>query len=93
MPQRGVEGHLPFVPLPDPHQMVGVAEVELGEDPGPVEWSESSIEERQRVFIPHSNLVEGPVIDLRPQRPILLLDKEKAGPTGKHNVPEMFYCV
>lgn len=33
----GVECHLPAVPLPDTDQMVGVAQIQLGEKAGPLE--------------------------------------------------------
>lgn len=46
MAQRGVEFHLPLVPLSDLHQMIGVAEVEFREDLGSVEQGEHSIEYR-----------------------------------------------
>ena len=38
---RGVEGRLPLIPLSDPHQMVGVAEIQLGVDGSPLEQLES----------------------------------------------------
>ncbi len=31
----GLEGHLPFIAFPDPHLMVGIGQIELGETSSP----------------------------------------------------------
>ncbi len=35
MAVAGVEGRLPFVTFPDPHLMIGIGQIELGETLGP----------------------------------------------------------
>ncbi len=35
MAVTGPEGHLPFVTFPDPHSMVGIGQIELGEPSSP----------------------------------------------------------
>lgn len=42
----GVKGNLPFISLPDVHQMIGIAEIELGEDCWPLEVLEGIGHER-----------------------------------------------
>lgn len=63
MAQRGVEGHLPLVPLSDLHQMIGVVEVEFREDLGSVERGKHSAEEGQWILVLDSDLIEGSVVD------------------------------
>lgn len=77
MAQRGVEFHLPLVPLSDLHQMIGVAEVEFREDLGSVEQGEHSIEEGQWILVLDSDLIEVSVVDAETQRAIFLLHKRR----------------
>lgn len=41
MANRGVERRLPFVPFTDANKVVGIAEVKLGEDGGPLQQFKS----------------------------------------------------
>ncbi len=40
MPSRGVKGGLPFVPLPNPNQVISIAEVQLRKDGCPLQEHE-----------------------------------------------------
>ena len=78
--QRSVEGCLPLIPLPDAHQMVGVSQVQLGEDGGITEGNECRAEEWQGVCIPGGDGVQAPVVHAGSQPSILLPYKEKSRP-------------
>lgn len=73
-----VESHFPLIPLPDPDKMVGTSQVELGEEVGPVEQTKGSVQERERVPILNSDLIETLIVIAWPQGTILHLDKEKS---------------
>ena len=57
------EGSLPLVPLPDPHLVIGVAEVNLGEDLRKVEAVQHLRYEGQGEAVFDGDLVETPVVD------------------------------
>ena len=58
MTQWCVERCLPFVPLPDSNQMVGVPEIQLSEDGGLVKRSKGRVEKRKRVLVLDRDVVD-----------------------------------
>lgn len=55
MAQGGVESCFPFVSFPDRNEVVGVAEVQFGENSGFEEKLKSGVNER--VFVFNSNII------------------------------------
>ena len=74
---RGVEGGLPLISLPDADEVVGVAQVQLGEDCSILEQLEGRGDEWQRVPILDGDVIQAPVVNAGSQRLIFLLDKEE----------------
>ena len=68
----GVKPRLPFVPLADAYQVIGIAQIELGEDGGVREKLESGTKEGDGVLIFDGDGVKLAVIKTRPQAVVLL---------------------
>lgn len=72
-----IECCLPLIFLSDLDQMVGIAYVWFSEDGGFLEQFESRRDEREGVPIFDSNAFQTTVVNIGPQAPVLLTDKEK----------------
>ena len=77
MPRRCVEGRLPLISFPDLDQMISVAEIQLGEDGGPLQQLKSRGDEWEGILVLDRDLVQTPVIDTRTQGLVLLFYKEE----------------
>ena len=75
----GSEGSLPLVPLAYPDVVVAPADVELGEDPEPLQLVDQLLDQGKQVAVLHRGLVEFPVVLHRSQRGVLLFDEEEGG--------------
>lgn len=56
---------LPFVSLPDADKVVSVAEVEFGENSGPLKQLKHTGDEKKGVLVHNSDVVKSPVISAR----------------------------
>ncbi len=79
MAGRGHEGCFPFIPLTYPDEVVGAAVVQLGEDGGTTEMFQGCWDERKGITELHSDVIQCPVINTRPQAPVLFGDEKEAG--------------
>ncbi len=80
MAGRGHEGCFPFIPLTYTDEIVGAAEVQLGEDGGTTEMFQDGWDERKGITELHSDVIQCLVIYTRPQAPVLFgNEKEAAG--------------
>ena len=73
---------IPLVPLPDPDQMKGVAEIQLGENHSPLKQFEGQSNELEGVTIFDGDIIEARVVDAGTQGPILLTKEENPCPSG-----------
>lgn len=76
MTKVGVKHHLPLVALPNADKMVAVMKAHFGQDPH-MKWCEGGINQRWRVFIFHSDVIEASVTTVGVMGPILLAHEEK----------------
>ena len=73
----GPEGGLPLVSFLDPHVVVSPPNVQLGEVPGSTQLVHQLLDERQRVPVFDSEVIQLAIVLDRSQRPICLLDEEE----------------
>ena len=71
----GTECRLPLISLSDPDQVVSMAEVDFGIDPGLAGGVEKVGDEGKGIMVLFRDLVESPEVDTKSQRPVLLLDE------------------
>jgi hypothetical protein len=71
----GAEGCLPLVAGLDAEEIIGAAEVDLGEDFGASEAVEGFRNEREGVAIFYSDAIEAPVVDAEAEGAVLFLDE------------------
>lgn len=70
-----VKGGIPLIPFPHPYHMVGVPEVELGEDGSPLERLESRGNEWEQVTVFNQDVIQAPVVHTQTQGFVVLLHK------------------
>lgn len=75
MPRWGVEGRLPHVLLLNPHQVLGVVKVELGEDGSVLQKLESRRHQREGVPVLNGDVIQTPIVNAWPQGFVFLLHK------------------
>ena len=78
MAGRGIECCLPFVSFSDADQVVGVSEVQLGEDGRALQKLKGGSHQGKGVLVLNGNLVYAPIINARSQGSVLLPDKEES---------------
>jgi hypothetical protein len=71
----GAEGCLPLVAGLDAEEIIGAAEVDLGEDFGASEAVEGFRNEGEGVAIFYSDAIEAPVVDAEAEGAVLFLDE------------------
>ncbi len=62
MPGMGVKGGLPFVPLPNPNQVISIAEVKLRKDGRPLQELKGRGHQRQRITIIFHDVIQPPIV-------------------------------
>ena len=72
----GAENRLLDICRVHAHLMVPRAEVELGEEFGPVQLVEELVDHRDRELVLGRLVVESAVVDVETPRPVRLLDKQ-----------------
>ena len=76
-----VEGRLPLFSLSDTDQVVGIPQVEFGEDRCPLELLKGGGELRKGIAVLHRNVVQTSIIDAGSQGLVLLANEEEPGPS------------
>ncbi len=79
MASRGHEGCFPFIPLTYPDEVVGAAEVQLGEDGGTTEMFQGCWDERKGITELHSDVIQCSVIYTWPLAPVVFGDEKESG--------------
>lgn len=81
----GVECHPAFVPLPEEHRVVGIMQVQLGEDGFSLEKLENGRNKRQSLRILDGNLLSllTPLWSVQGRRVLYFFCTKKTAPTGE----------
>ena len=73
----GIEGRLPFIPLSNACQVLGVAEVQFGEEGRSLPEFKGGRHQGKRVPVLDSDVIDRTIVNAGTQRPILLAQEEE----------------
>ena len=73
----GIECCLPLIPLSNAHQVVGVVEVQLGEEGGTLQEFKGGRHQGKRVPVLDGDVIDRTIVNARTQGPVLLPHEEE----------------
>ena len=76
-----------FIAFTNSHLMIGVGEVQLGKSPSPAEPIQRFTNQRQRILVFDSDIIEAPIIHVKAEASIWLLVKEDRCSSGRLGRP------